>query len=199
MALFLGLVGLAYVLGSIPTGLLVARLMGGGDPRQLGSGNIGAANLYRLLGRNAAVFTLAGDAVKGAAPTFVALYWLSPLGEWAEAAVATVGLAAVVGHVFPLFLRFIGGKGVATAFGVVAVLAPWAALHLAAVYALAVYISRVFSVASLLCAWLLPVAVGLFSDSKAYLLMAGILSGIILLRHRDNIVRLVHGEEPQGF
>jgi len=150
-----------------------------------------------LLGRNAGVFTLAGDAFKGAVPTFLALYWLAPLGIWAEPAVAAVAGTAVLAHIFPVFLNFKGGKGVATSFGVLAVLVPWAALNLLAVYALAVYLSRVFAVGSLFCAWLLPLAVGLFSDSKAYIMLSGVISGLILVRHRENLVRLVKGEEPR--
>ncbi len=197
MEYFLGLAGLAYFLGSIPTGLIVARLMGGPDPRQAGSGNLGAANLFRLLGRNAGVFTLLGDTVKGAVPVFLALYWLTPLGTWHDAAVAAVGLAAVLGHVFPVFLKFQGGKAVATTFGVIAVLCPLAAINLIIVYGLTLYQVRIFSVGAVVCAWLLPLAVGLFCDSKAYLFLAGILSGLVLVRHRDNLIRLARGEEPR--
>ncbi len=196
MEYFLGLVGLAYFLGSIPTGLIVARLTGGPDPRQAGSGNLGAANLFRLLGRNAGVFTLLGDTLKGAVPVFLALYWLTSLGAWHDAAVAAVGLAAVLGHVFPVFLKFQGGKAVATTFGVIAVLCPLAAVNLVIVYGLTLYQVRIFSVGAVVCAWLLPLAVGLFCDSKAYLFLAGILSGLVLVRHRDNLVRLARGEEP---
>jgi glycerol-3-phosphate acyltransferase PlsY len=196
MTYFLGLTGLAYILGSIPTGLLVARIMGGPDPRQAGSGNIGAANLYRLLGRNAGVFTFLGDTLKGALPVFLALYWLAPLAAWHDWAVAAVGLAAVLGHIWPVFLKFQGGKAVATAFGVVAVLCPAAALNLAVVYGLALHRVHIFSAGALLCAWLLPLAVGLFCDSKAYIFLAGVLSGLILVRHRDNLRRLARGEEP---
>ncbi len=124
MLTFLSLALAAYLLGSVPTGLVVARLLGGPDPRQAGSGNVGAANLYRLLGRNAGILTLLGDALKGALPVFLALSWLAPLGAWHDAAVAVVGLAAVLGHIWPVFLLFQGGKAVATAFGVVAVLCP---------------------------------------------------------------------------
>ncbi|MCL6621912.1 MAG: glycerol-3-phosphate 1-O-acyltransferase PlsY [Syntrophobacterales bacterium] len=197
MATFFLLLAGGYLVGSFPTGLVVARVLGGPDPRQAGSGNVGAANLYRLLGPRAGGLTLAGDALKGALPVLVASYSLRPLGPWQESAVAAVGLAAVLGHVWSLFLGFRGGKGVATAFGVLAVLTPWATVNLLAAYLLAVHRSRVFAVGSLMAAWLMPLAVGLFSDSKAYLLLAGIFSGLILLRHRDNLERLVRGEEPR--
>jgi acyl phosphate:glycerol-3-phosphate acyltransferase len=196
MEYFLGLTGLAYLLGSIPTGLIVARLRGGPDPRQAGSGNLGAANLFRLMGRNAGVFTLLGDIVKGAVPVFLALYWLTALGAWHDTAVAAVGLAAVLGHVFPVYLKFQGGKAVATTFGVIAVLCPLAAVNLLVVYALTLYQVRIFSLGAVICAWLLPLAVGLFCDSKAYLFLAGVLSGLVLWRHRDNLIRLARGEEP---
>jgi len=185
------------LLGSIPTGLLVARLRGGPDPRQAGSGNLGAANLFRLLGRNAGIFTLLGDTLKGALPVILGLYWLAPLGAWHDAAVAAVGLAAVLGHVFPIYLRFQGGKAVATTFGVIAVLCPLAALNLVIVYGMTLYQVRIFSLAAVVCAWLLPLAVGLFCDSKAYLFLAGVLSGLVLVRHRDNLIRLARGEEPR--
>jgi acyl phosphate:glycerol-3-phosphate acyltransferase len=188
---------LAYLLGSIPSGLLVARALGGPDPRLQGSGNLGTANIYRLLGRKAGVLTLLGDVAKGALPVALARLLLNPLGAWQDTGLALVAAAAVLGHVFPLYLKFKGGKAVATTFGVVAVLAPWAALNLTAVYILALSQTRIFSVSALICAWLLPVAVGLFSDSKAYLLLAGALSGLILVCHRDNLERFFKGEEPR--
>ena len=197
MHLVLALMVLAYLLGSIPSGLLVARALGGPDPRQLGSGNLGTANVYRLLGRKAGALTLLGDVAKGALPVALARLTLTSLGAWQETGVALVAAAAVVGHVFPLYLEFKGGKAVATTFGVVAVLAPWAALNLVVVYILALSQTRTFSVSALICAWLLPVAVGLFSDSKAYLLLAGALSGLILVCHRENLERFFKGEEPR--
>ena len=197
MHLLLALAVLAYLMGSIPSGLLVARALGGPDPRRQGSGNLGTANVYRLLGRKAGALTLVGDAAKGALPVALAQLTLTSLGAWQEAGVGLVAAAAVIGHVFPLYLGFKGGKAVATTFGVVAVLAPWAALNLVAVYILALYQTRTFSVSALICAWLLPVAVGLFSDSKAYLLLAGVLSGLILVCHRENLERFFKGEEPR--
>jgi glycerol-3-phosphate acyltransferase PlsY len=193
----LALVVLAYLLGAIPSGLLVARLLGGPDPRSQGSGNLGTANVYRVLGRKAGALTLLGDAAKGALPVALARLTLSPLGAWQDTGVALVAAAAVLGHVFPIYLGFKGGKAVATTFGVVAVVAPWAALNLVLVYILALSQTRIFSVSALICAWLLPVAVGLFTDSKSYLLLAGVLSGLILVCHRENLERFFKGEEPR--
>ncbi len=193
---FLGLLVFSYLLGSVPFGLLVARALGGPDPSAQGSGNLGAANLYRLLGLKGGGLTLLGDVLKGALPTLLARYWLA-LGPWQDAAVALVGAAAVLGHVFPVYLAFRGGKGVATTFGVVTALCPWAGLNLVLVYLLALSQTRIFSISALIAAWLLPVALGLFSDSKAYLLLAGALSGLILVCHRDNLKRFFRGEEPR--
>jgi len=197
MHVLVALMLLAYLVGSIPSGLLVARALKGPDPRQSGSGNLGTANVYRLLGRRAGALTLLGDAAKGALPVVLARLMLTSLGAWQDTGVALVAAAAVAGHVFPLYLSFKGGKAVATTFGVVAVLSPWAALNLVAVYILALYQTRTFSVSALICAWLLPVAMGLFSDSKAYVLLAGALSGLILVCHRDNLERFFKGEEPR--
>jgi acyl phosphate:glycerol-3-phosphate acyltransferase len=196
MSYFFGLLIWSYLLGSVPTGLVVAKMLGGPDPRNLGSGNLGTANLYRLMGPKAGLLTLLGDTIKGALPVAVALWWLPPLGLWQETATALVGAAAVLGHVFPLYLGFRGGKGVATTFGVILVLAPMAALSLTLVYAAMIAVTRTFSISALTCAWLLPVAMGLFSASKAYMLLAGGLSGLVLLCHRDNLRRFFRGEEP---
>ncbi len=161
MSSFLILFVAAYLLGSIPFGLVVARLMGGPDPRQEGSKNIGAANVYRVLGRNAGAFTLFGDIMKGAVPVFLARFGLQGLGGWHEPAVAAVGLAAVCGHIWPLYLGFKGGKAVATSFGVILVICPLAAMALAALYGLVFRVWRISSVASLAAAWATPAAVGL--------------------------------------
>ncbi len=194
---FLGLLILAYLLGSIPFGLVVARALQGPDPRGLGSGNLGAANLYRQLGLKGGGLTLLGDALKGALPVLLARFWLISPGPWHDAAVALVGAAAVLGHVFPLYLGFKGGKGVATALGVVLALCPLAGLSLVGIYLAALYRTRIFSISALTAAWLSPVALGLFSASKADLLLAGALSGLILVCHRENLARYFRGEEPR--
>ena len=171
--------------------------MGGPDPRLAGSANIGAANVYRVLGRNAGAFTLFGDIMKGAVPVFLARFGLQGLNSMHEAAVAAVGLAAVCGHVWPLYLGFKGGKAVATSFGVMLVISPLAALALLGLYGLVFRVWRISSVASLAAAWATPVAVGLLSASKVNLLLSAFLSGLILWRHQENIIRLCREEEPE--
>ncbi|MGQ9921284.1 MAG: glycerol-3-phosphate 1-O-acyltransferase PlsY, partial [Desulfobacca sp.] len=183
--------------GSITFGLVVAKIMGGPDPRKDVSVNIGAANVYRLLGRNAGAFTLFGDLMKGALPVFLARFGLVGLGGWHEAAVAAVGLAAVAGHIWPLYLGFRGGKAVATSFGVVLVISPLAAAVLAVIYAVVFRHWRISSVASLAAAWCLPPVVGFCSGSKLYLLLAAVLSALVLWRHQENIVRLCRSQEPE--
>jgi acyl phosphate:glycerol-3-phosphate acyltransferase len=197
MGHFLILMLLAYLLGSTPFGLVVARLMGGPDPREAGSANIGAANVYRLLGRNAGAFTLFGDIMKGAVPVFLARFGLHGLGGWHESAVAAVGLAAVCGHIWPIYLGFKGGKAVATSFGVILVTCPLAAVALAAIYGVVFRVWGISSVASLVAAWTTPPVVGLLSEVKIYLLLSVVLSGLILWRHQENIVRLCRDEEPK--
>jgi acyl phosphate:glycerol-3-phosphate acyltransferase len=197
MQAFLFLVIIAYLLGSIPFGLVVAKLMGGPDPRLAGSANIGAANIYRVLGRNAGAFTLFGDIMKGAVPVFLARSGLQGFNSLHEAAVAAVGLAAVCGHIWPLFLGFKGGKAVATSFGVILVISPVAALALLGLYCLVFWVWRISSVASLAAAWATPAAVGLLSAGKVYLLLSAVLSGLILWRHQENIIRLCREEEPE--
>lgn len=187
----------AYLLGSIPWGLVVARLYGGPDPRRAGSGNIGAANVYRLLGRNAGAFTLFGDFMKGAVPVFLARTSAPGWGSWHEAAVAGVALAAVAGHIWPLYLGFKGGKAVATSAGVLLAISPLATLLLIGLYGLLFWRWRTSSLASVLTAWAAPLAVGLLGSSKTYLLLSGILSGLILWRHVENIHRWAKGEEPE--
>jgi glycerol-3-phosphate acyltransferase PlsY len=138
------LIFVAYLLGSIPTGLLLAR-RAGIDPRRSGSGNIGATNVARSAGVRIGLATLAGDATKGALPVMTAR-WLG-LGEQLA---ASAGVAAVIGHIAPIGLRFRGGKGVATALGALSVLAPWTAAACVAVFAGVAWRHRLVSLASIL-------------------------------------------------
>lgn len=188
LALCLG----AYVLGSIPTGLLVGRARGV-DIRAIGSGNIGATNVARGLGRKWAALVLVADALKGFVPVFLARH----LGAGVSpAAVALVGLSAVVGHMFTIFLRGHGGKGVATSLGVAFGLSPPLALLALAVYALAVAITRRSSVGSLLGMWSFPLlATALGGVAPEFVALSIVTAALVTFRHRDNLRRLWRGEE----
>jgi len=189
----LGLVVLGYLAGSIPFGLLVVRATRGVDVRSQGSGNIGATNVARVAGKGLGVLVLALDALKGALPVLLARA-LEP-----EPVVAAgVGLAAFAGHVAPPWLGFRGGKGVATALGVLAVLAPHAALAGAVTYGLVLLALRISSLGSLLAgvvavtvAWLVP------GTPPPFAALASVLFLAMLWTHRGNIGRLLRRGEPR--
>ncbi len=184
------LVVVAYFCGSVPFGLLLARRFAGVDVREAGSGNIGATNVARVVGKKLGAVVLLLDALKGAAPVRAARLLVE--GPWWHAAVA---LAAVLGHVFPVWLKFKGGKGVATAAGVLAVLLPWSALAGFLVWGGVMLVLRVSSVGSLLGA---ATAVGLAFALGApleYRALAGALVLVIVWTHRENVKRLLKGKE----
>jgi acyl phosphate:glycerol-3-phosphate acyltransferase len=186
------LVVAAFVVGSFPTGVILARARGV-DLRQVGSGNIGATNVGRALGRPFALLVLAVDAIKGFLPV-----WLAGrlgLGAWALAA---VGLGAILGHSFSIFLRGRGGKGVATSLGGALAISPLAALCAAALYAVMLALFRISSVGSLMGVWAFPAALFLLDggpDLPAHLAFAVATAVIVTVRHRDNIQRLARGQE----
>jgi acyl phosphate:glycerol-3-phosphate acyltransferase len=180
----------AYFCGSLPTGVWLAR-RAGVDVRRSGSGNIGATNVARTAGLRLAVLTLAGDVIKGFVPAMLARATLA--NPWL---IATVGLAAFCGHIFSIFLRFSGGKGVATALGVFLALAPAAAAVCVIVFALTARLTRYVSVASLAGAAALPAATLLWADAPATSAAALIAAGVILFTHRSNLTRLRQGTEP---
>src|SRR5208282_832305 len=187
-----------YLLGSIPFGLLFARLFGGGDVRQSGSGNIGAANVTRVAGPLPGILTLVFDAGKGALAVWLAMHFT------ASSAMAMMlgGLAALLGHCFPLWLRFKGGKGVATGLGVFAVLCPLAALAAALFFVLVFLFWRFVSLASISAAAALPLLVYfLWAPHHAPPLVVSIgtlfASALIIYKHDANLQRLVEGTEPR--
>jgi len=186
----LGLILLGYLSGCVPWGLVLAR-RAGVDVRRAGSGNIGATNVARTAGFGLGLATLAADTLKGALPTVLAGRLTEP------ATTAATGLAAVLGHVFPLPLRFVGGKGVATALGVLVVLCPLAAGCAAGVFALAFALGRYVSVASVLAALAAPLAVALLAYPPPTLAATLLMTAVIVLRHRENLRRLRFGSEPR--
>ena len=185
------LIVVGYVCGSIPFGVLLARWLRGVDVRTRGSGNIGATNVARVAGRKVGLAVLALDALKGASPVLLAKALL-PLESGVH---VEVGLAAVLGHVFPIWLRMRGGKGVATAAGVLLVLAPSAALAGALAYAAVIAVLRMSSVGSLAggavavaVAWLTP-------TPREPAMLTSLFFALIVWRHRANIRRLVRRSE----
>ncbi|HFC97310.1 MAG TPA: glycerol-3-phosphate 1-O-acyltransferase [Thermosulfurimonas dismutans] len=187
------LVAGAYLLGSVPFAVVVCRPFGV-DPRRAGSGNPGATNVARLLGRKWGALTLVLDLGKAILPVAVARFWLKGL-EGYPWWVAATGLAAFLGHLFPIYLGFRGGKGVASAAGVLLVVCPKALLLSLPVFVVAVALSGFVSVGSLLASLLAPLWVRLFSPEPAYFWMTLLMTLLIWIKHRSNLQRLLRGEE----
>ena len=179
-----------YLFGSIPFALLVSRGLAGVDVRRAGSGNVGSANVLRTSGVATALLVVVLDMAKGAGSVLLADRWSA-----AASTPAVAGLAAIVGHVYPIWLRFRGGKGVATACGVFAVLTPWAVLPAFALFVATVWATRFVSLGSLVAALALgPIAYALAAPPASWLAAAGA-AILIVFRHRSNVARLRAGTE----
>jgi glycerol-3-phosphate acyltransferase PlsY len=190
MATFLSVI-FAYLLGSVPTGYILGSLAGV-DVRKAGSGNVGATNVARVVGKRHGIFTLVADIAKGLVPVVIALH----LGL-TSAATALVGVAAFLGHLYPVFLRFQGGKGVATALGVFLGLSPWATLVLMPIFVLVILATRVVSLSSMVAAASAPIVFWLLTSSPILTGTSVFIALMIILRHRGNIQRLLSGTEPR--
>ena len=189
IGIFISLFG--YLLGSLPTGLLLTKLFSKADPRKTGSKNIGATNIFRIAGKSLGMATLIGDLLKGAIPAFLAIQW----GE-SDLWIAIAGLTPILGHIFPIFLGFKGGKGVATALGLYLVISPIAVFIEFLIFAGIVWKWRYISLGSILCATTIPILIAYFrSDSQAYFIISVLIAALILYRHQSNISRLLQGME----
>jgi acyl phosphate:glycerol-3-phosphate acyltransferase len=188
----------AYLLGSVPFGLLFARILGGKDVRRHGSGNIGATNVSRVAGPLAGILTLILDALKGSASVWMA----ARLTGNSAAAMMLAGIAALVGHCFPVWLKFRGGKGVATALGIFAALSPAAALAALIVFALAIAFWRYVSLGSLAAAAAMPLLICFLwapGHAPPMVVTVGTLfaTALVFYKHRENLRRLTRGTEPK--
>ena len=189
----------SYLIGSLSFAVIVSRMMGLQDPRTYGSQNPGATNVLRSGSKAAAVLTLLLDAVKGWLPVF----WVQRLpGMDLDAVVAACALAAFAGHVWPVFFRFKGGKGVATAAGVLFGLEPWLGLATMATWLIVAYFSRYSSLAAVAAAVFAPAyyllgAKVVWSGAPLIALSIGAMSAVLLYRHKDNIARLMAGKESR--
>ncbi|CAN5409367.1 glycerol-3-phosphate 1-O-acyltransferase PlsY [soil metagenome] len=182
----------AYGLGSLSSAIIISKVLNLPDPRTQGSGNPGTTNVLRVSGKLAAILVLIGDVLKGFIPImFATLFGFGPL------ALAVILLAAVIGHVFPVFFDFKGGKGIATAFGGLIALAPLLALIAAIIWVAVVVVTRYVSLACIVVTLTIPIlSLWLAGDAAVFIPMA-LMGGLILWRHRDNILRLREGTESK--
>jgi glycerol-3-phosphate acyltransferase PlsY len=197
---------IAYLLGSITFGYLLVRVTSGADIRETGSGGTGATNVSRRAGKAAGILTLVLDALKGAIAVLLARMLLGNAGPTANAKwwVAAAAVAAIAGHIFPVWLRFRGGKGVATAVGVFFMLAPFALLCAGVLFIVVVLLTRYVSLASLtaavsipFCLWLQKLFIQRAADIRPPLVAAVVSAALIIFAHRANIARLISGTEPK--
>ncbi len=191
MAAEIFLILFAYLLGSIPTGYILGYCSGV-DVRKAGSGNVGATNVARVAGKKLGLFTLIGDVAKGIIPVYVA----RSMG-FDDTMTALAALSAFLGHLYPVFLKFKGGKGVATALGGLAALAPEATAVLLVVFLIVFIASRYVSLASMVAAAAAPAAVWLMDYPPSVTALAATMALYIIWRHRDNVRRLLSGAEPK--
>lgn len=181
-----------YLLGSIPFGLLVAKCLGTVDPRTAGSRNIGFTNVLRLSGKTAGLLTLAGDMGKG-----WVVAWTAAQTFDREVVVVAVALTPILGHLYSVFLGFRGGKGVATAMGAVAGIAPSVGVVIMLVWLVSVAVWRYSSGAALAAFGVLPIVAVVFGRSWVFVLGSVVMSSMIVVRHWENVVRLWQGTEPK--
>lgn len=180
----------AYLVGSIPNGLIFGKLIWKKDLRRFGSHNIGATNAWRVIGRKAGILIFLLDFIKGQLGVLLGACVFGTAG-----AMVLGGFAAIIGHMFPIFLGFRGGKGVATALGVIAALMPKVTVIVALVWIILVAITRYVSVGSIVAAVLAPILAAFFKEPTIYVLFVLIIAVFIVIRHKDNIIRLKAGKE----
>ena len=184
----------SYLIGSIPFGLIFSRFFSNVDVRTIGSGNIGATNVLRASGKTAAALTLVADALKGFLPVLMVQHMFN-----VEITTVLSGAAAVLGHNFPVYLKFKGGKGVATSFGVILAVAPWLGLISLLMWLAASTLWRYSSLSALIAFACYPALTFMDrpSSSKPYEALSLFIFGMIYYRHRENIKRLLAGTEPK--
>jgi glycerol-3-phosphate acyltransferase PlsY len=187
--IFLVFIG-AYLLGSIPFPYLLAKLKTGKDIREMGSGNVGATNVMRTTGKTLGLITLVLDVAKGATAVLLGRYLLQePVGA------AAAGFFAMLGHAYPVFLRFRGGKSVATGAGAFLILSPFGILSSIALFILALAAVRIVSVSSILASGMFPLFAWLLGAERSVVICGAVCASLIIFRHRPNIQRLIEGTE----
>ncbi len=185
----------AYLMGSIPTGVIISRKFGNIDIQAEGSRNIGATNVARLIGKKFGVLTLVGDVIKGSIPVILAILVIGKGNLRADMWVSLAAVCSVVGHMYPIFLKFKGGKGIATSAGVFLVLAPLAVLIDMIIFLLVLVRWRFVSLGSLSAAFCMPILIALLPGHNTFIPLALVITILIFYRHHENIERLLRGEE----
>jgi acyl phosphate:glycerol-3-phosphate acyltransferase len=195
------ILAVAYLIGSIPSGYLIVRATEGGDVRETGSGGTGATNVSRSAGKGAGILTLILDVIKGVFVVFLAGILSDGLFPYADWTIAFAGVLTILGHIFPVWLRFRGGKGVATALGVFLMLAPIVVVIALVVFAIVFALTRYVSLASLVAISSIAITIltlTLFDPFELPNAIAALLSaGLVVFAHRANIQRLIAGSEPK--
>lgn len=189
----------AYLIGSISFAVVVSKFYGLADPRTYGSGNPGATNVLRSGNKGAAIWTLVGDAFKGWLAVFLVDHFQVQLGlgERADQAIALVAIAVFIGHLWPVFFKFVGGKGVATALGVLLALNVWLGLATLVTWLVVAYAFRYSSLAALIAAIFAPFGYGLMFGAEPQLAAVLAMSGLLIWRHAQNIANLIAGKESR--
>ena len=191
MTLFFLLSALSFIIGSVPVGVVIAGIKGV-DLRKVGSGNIGATNVLRAMGKIPAILTLAGDMLKGVVPVIAGRYFFdNPAIVW------VIGLSAILGHNFSIFLGFKGGKGVATSIGVILVYSPVAGAITIAAWLVTAFITRYSSMGAMIAFGILPLSIYLFDYSAEKVIISVMIAVLLMLRHAGNIKRLIEGTESK--
>jgi len=186
---------IAYFLGAVPIGLLIAKIYGHPDIRREGSGNIGATNVARVVGKKQGLITLIGDISKGAVPVLLAMWLIGTDTLTKQFWIALIGFSSFLGHIFPIYLKFRGGKGVATATGVFFAISPLAVIFDLLIFLFVVWRFRYVSLGSLSAAFAMPFLLFIISGKKAYISLSILMAILIFYRHKENIGRLLRGEE----
>ena len=184
----------SYLIGSLSFAIIVSKFMKIDDPRNYGSMNAGATNVMRSGNKKAAIFTLVGDLLKGVIVVLVAKFFLHNIDD-GDTIVALCGIAVVLGHIYPIFFRFKGGKGVATAIGVFLAFNVWLALLLVATWLIVFKFSKLSSLSALIATALSPIYAYLLMGNDAYFGGTLIIAFFVLYKHKSNIIRLLRGEE----
>ncbi|MEO7402492.1 MAG: glycerol-3-phosphate 1-O-acyltransferase PlsY [Burkholderiales bacterium] len=187
---------IAYLIGSLSFAVIVSKAMGLPDPHSYGSGNPGATNVLRSGSKKAAILTLAGDAAKGWAALMLAL-WLAPHFGVTATGIALIAIAAFLGHLYPIFFGFAGGKGVATAAGILLALDPWLGLATLATWAIIAAFFRYSSLSALVSAVFAPIYAFFLFGTHPIVLSVTVMSVLLIWRHRDNLRKLMAGQESR--